>query len=82
MGRVRAHQEDRAFQCGPLRLEPVKGGILDDFSVLEVLDHDPLEKLWGNRGIPHAIRIDDHDWAARANAETWRFATLYTLRAE
>jgi hypothetical protein len=47
-----------------------------------VLHYDALEQRRGNVRIPHSIRIDDHDWTASANAETWRFSPFYAVGSE
>ena len=41
--------------------EPVKHGLVNRDSLLEMLDHDSFEQLGGDTGIPDAFGIDDHD---------------------
>jgi hypothetical protein len=56
----------------------VKDRVLDHATVTQMFYDDPLQQRWGHAGIPHAVRVDDHNRPAGTNAETWRFPSLHS----
>lgn len=60
----------------------MKDGLLDGSSVAKVLHDNSLEKLWRNAGVPDALRIDDDDGSASADAKAGRLSALHTAGAE
>ena len=60
----------------------MKHRFLDHVPVAKMLDHNPLEQWQRDSRVPHALRVDDHDRAAGAYAETGRFTALHAPRAE
>lgn len=61
---------------------PVKNGLVDHAAVPEMLHDNTLQQRRRDAGIPDRIRVDDDDWAFRANAEAWRLAPLDACRPE
>lgn len=64
------------------RRETVEHGLLDDVTVAQMLDHDALEQLRRDAGVPDAIRIHDDDWAAGAHTQTGRLSSLDPIGTE
>src|SRR5688572_16759747 len=62
--------------------ETMEYGLLDGPSTLQVLRHDPFEKLRSDVAVPDAFRIHDDDRTTPAHAEAGRFATLHASRTE
>lgn len=60
----------------------MKNCLIDYMSVAQVFDHDPLEKLGRDLGIPDSFGVDDHNRATRAHAKTWSLATLHAIGTE
>ena len=70
----------RAFR--PFLAEVVKHRLLDDSPMLQVLDHDGVEKLRRNPRVPHTLRIHDNDGSSCTYAEAWRLTPLDPLWPE
>ena len=64
------------------RTYPVKDGFLDHFAFLQMLDHDSLQQLWSDTGIPYTFGIDHDDGPSCTNAETWSFAAFHPRGSE
>jgi len=47
-----------------------------------MLNNNPLEEGWCHTAVPHAFRINDDDWPARADPKTRRLAAFHATRAE
>ncbi len=55
---------------------------LDNAAIPKMFDDDPLEQLGRDTRVPDALRIDDYDRAARADAEARRFPSLHATGTE
>jgi len=55
----------------------VKYGVLHNLTILEMLDDDSLENRRSYTSVPDAIRINDDDRPARADAEARRLSALH-----
>lgn len=60
----------------------MKHRLLDDAAIPQMFDDDPLEELRRDSRVPDALRIDDDDRAAGADAEAWRLPSLDAIGAE
>jgi hypothetical protein len=60
----------------------VENRVLNHATVAQMFYDDPLQQCWGHAGIPHAVRVDDHDWPAGTNAETRGLPSLYPPRTK
>ncbi len=58
-------------------LQSVKNSLINNVSVLEMLDDDPLEQCRCHARIPHALGINDDNRSIGAHAEARRLPALH-----
>ena len=58
------------------RTEAMKDSLLHHAPIAQMFDHDALEELRRDAGVPDAFGIDHHDRAAGADAETGRLSAF------
>src|SRR5437667_1967469 len=64
------------------RSQPMEHRFLDDFPLLQVLFHDPLEQRRSDVCVPNSVGVNHDDRSALTNAEAGSLAALDTGRAE
>jgi hypothetical protein len=79
---LRAERERNGYGACSVGGEAKKHRLLDDLAVAEMLHDNPLEKRRRHLAIPDAFRIDDHDGAARADAQAGSLPTLHAPGTE
>ena len=63
-------------------LQSVKDSLINNVSVLEMLDHYPLEECRRHSRVPHTFGINDYNRSLRAHAEARRLTAFNPLGPE
>jgi hypothetical protein len=63
-------------------LKPMKNSVLHWLPALQMLDYDSVEEFGGHPTVPHAVGVNDNDWAFAANTQAWSFSSFHSMRAK
>jgi hypothetical protein len=63
-------------------LKTVKNCVVHWPAALQMLDYDSLEKFGGHPTVPHAVGVNDNDWAFAADTQAWSFSAFHSMRAK